>query len=461
MQFDHKTAFMMVGLFYVLVPAIVWALLRGHDAKKTAMWCGGGILGGIGTIWTAQGKGVVPDPYYGAVVAVIMTLGILLKIGTFRMLMGRIFNTHAWALFFVTYLGLELVADFHDLRGPYFLFTHLGFYAYLTWLSWRAYAQLHFRSILWIFCGYFVSVLTMLLIPLMGGEAEFWVSGIPAAMLAVIGAVVAFTNNIAFMGLVLEKSWAEQRAISVANSGLKDQGLLTRLLMISERERVLANLSRKLIHEIRQPLTSLSSGISLLRRASQDGRIEEVDVRGTLGRMNDSIELANHVLHQVTPLAKVRQQDATPINLSDLVDEVVAVSGLQPGGIQCHVHPEYPAGAYVLADRIGLMQVLNNIVRNAVQSCEQHGIAPEIRIDLSKQGDKACLVIHDYGPGFTDEAMNHIGHGIYTGRSEGMGLGLWVCREIVCQFEGELTFANKKGAEVTLSLPVRTGFRHE
>lgn len=457
-NFDLATAYLIVGILYILVPSLVWLLLSRNADKTTAWWCGGGILIGFSTLfWSLIPQGTFPAPFYLLIFTSIATPGVLLKIKTLRSMLDRSFSIYFAVGFLGVYLFFAVIADLRGEvpRGVFYLATQIAMYSYLVWLAWRVHVEQKLRSILWICVSYLLAVLVLLAMPAyiieMGGEA--FRKSTPAAVLAVVAIVIAFTNHIAYMGLVMEKSMRNQKSDMFSASTLKRRGFLTQMLMVSEQERILASISRKLMHEIRQPLTSLSSSISLLKRGIRDQRLPEMDMNGLVDRMDKSLFFANQVVSQLKPMLRFRESEFTKLDLMPLIEEAVSVVDTS-GEIEIR-HSEIDSNLLQISgNRIEMTQVLINLFRNCIQACAQFGVSPIITVDIQRQGAHVNVVLADNGPGFSDEALTKLGKEIYTSRPEGMGLGLWICQEIIARHGGELSFANRLGAEISIKLPL-------
>jgi len=457
-NFDLATAYLIVGILYLLVPSLVWLLLSQNALKMTAWWCGGGTLIGMGTLfWTLVPENVLPTPYYGLIFAAFVAPALLLKIKTLRSILNVRFSSVHLFGFLVAYLCGEVFMDYRGgaARGLFFLVTQICMYGYLVWLAWRVHVEQRIRSVLWICAGYVLAILVMLLMPYyvieMGNEA--FRKSTPAALLALVAIVIAFTNHIAYMGLVLENTWRDQKSDMFANSAFRRKGLLSQMLLVSQQERILANVSRKLMHEIRQPLTSLSSSISLLKRGIRDERLAEMDMHALINRMDNSLFLANQVVSQLKPMLQFRDAEFTKLDLLSLIDEAVSLVDTV-GVVEIRHQAIDSAPLTITGNRIEMIQVLINLFRNAMQACAQLGVSPNITVDLQPQGGVVHLVLTDNGPGFSDEALKKLGKEIYTSRPEGIGLGAWICHEIITRHGGSLNFANQHGAEVSITLPL-------
>jgi signal transduction histidine kinase len=90
-------------------------------------------------------------------------------------------------------------------------------------------------------------------------------------------------------------------------------------------------------------------------------------------------------------------------------------------------------------DRMQLKQVLNNILTNAVQAVGDKG---HILLLVSSQNKNDTLKIIDTGPGIPEDVRKNIFEPLFTTKTRGTGLGLWISKEIVYRHKGSLKVIN-------------------
>ena len=122
--------------------------------------------------------------------------------------------------------------------------------------------------------------------------------------------------------------------------------------------------------------------------------------------------------------------------------------------------PDEPV--YAEIDSLQIQQVLSNLVRNAVEACEQAGEAkpatPRITICLrAADGDDefARVEVTDNGPGVPHETRANLFAAFQTGKATGLGLGLWICWNVVERHGGRIELAESRPGRTTFafSLP--------
>jgi len=220
----------------------------------------------------------------------------------------------------------------------------------------------------------------------------------------------------------------------------------------------LSQLAAALAHELNQPLAATlcnaQAAASMLDGSSPD--IPEV--RSALDDIVTSARRAGDVMRQTRALFTGGQQTRHLVDLRLLVDSTIkllrgeiALSGAEVAA-RCEGAP--PA---VLGDIIQLQQVLTNLIRNALDAVRS---APEgsrrVTVEVLKTPDgSAELRVADSGPGFPEGMEEAIFVPFRTGKADGMGLGLPICRQIVNQHGGTITAKRQEGggALLTVVLP--------
>lgn len=105
----------------------------------------------------------------------------------------------------------------------------------------------------------------------------------------------------------------------------------------------------------------------------------------------------------------------------------------------------------VLADREQFVQVLNNILKNAIQAIPK-GQKGVITVRLEKQTENIAIYIQDNGKGILPENRHKMFQPNFTTKSTGMGLGLSISQSFVKNIGGNISFTTKEGAGTTFKI---------
>ena len=119
--------------------------------------------------------------------------------------------------------------------------------------------------------------------------------------------------------------------------------------------------------------------------------------------------------------------------------------------IRAHVLVGEPAPT-VTADPSEIERVVFNLLTNAVEAMPDGG---DLTLRVSSNGAESKIIVEDTGTGIEDADRKHLFRPFFTTRERGVGMGLAICRRIVEENGGSVTFdtAAGKGSRFTVKLP--------
>jgi two-component system OmpR family sensor kinase len=210
-------------------------------------------------------------------------------------------------------------------------------------------------------------------------------------------------------------------------------------------------------HELRTPLTAIRGQIEVLSRNPAGATPDDVEATAAIvGREVDRMESLVDDMLLLAQADEGLAHDPRPAELPTLVME--AVDGLVTGTDR-HLEVHAPANGTVLADRERIIQVIRNLVRNAVEHTSADG---SIRVDARSTGAGSLQIsVSDDGPGIPVAERDRIFvrfHRVESSRdrrSGGTGLGLAIARAIVEAHGGRIWAGESPegGARITFELP--------
>ena len=204
-------------------------------------------------------------------------------------------------------------------------------------------------------------------------------------------------------------------------------------------------------HELRTPLTALKLQIqALLKQYPQAAGLAAVERAAT--RMDAIVE---RMLTSVRIREGGVRFEPQNLNLSAVVDELIDKVRVEAGSARL---PLVRVGAQEVRgrwDRTRLEHAITNLLSNALR----FGSSKPIRIECLDLGDRASIAVSDHGIGIDpadhERIFERFGRAVSSRHYGGLGLGLWVTREIVTQMGGSITVASAlgQGATFTVTLP--------
>jgi two-component system, LuxR family, sensor histidine kinase DctS len=253
-------------------------------------------------------------------------------------------------------------------------------------------------------------------------------------------------------------------------------------LQATARLATVGEMASLLSHELNQPLAAISSyatgSINLLnlQTAGAGAAATEFDALGeievAMRRIAEQAERAGKVIKSVHDFVRRRDQEREPMAPQALLDAIMPLVSLQARkvGVPVRIRVEDGLPA-VVCDSTMVEQVLLNLARNAMQAMDQALVSdPSLAIEvraiagtLAAQSGKAWVEfsVADLGPGIPPEIQRQLFTPFFTTKSEGMGLGLSLCRTVVEQHGGSLRFEpnHPQGTIFRFTLPAEAAGR--
>lgn len=213
-----------------------------------------------------------------------------------------------------------------------------------------------------------------------------------------------------------------------------------------------------LAHELTQPLTAAMNYTQAALRLIKAPDPDLDRAARVMAQSVNQIERAGQTIHGLRDFMRKGELRLARTALSDVVDDsLLLVAGeANAGGVL--LQAKGLAGLPpVMADKTQIVQVLINLVRNAVQTLASAGIESGIvTVSAQQMGDFIELTVADNGPGLAPNVLAHLFEPFVTTKEAGMGLGLSISKSILEAHDGKLTAENapRGGALFRFTLPL-------
>jgi signal transduction histidine kinase len=216
------------------------------------------------------------------------------------------------------------------------------------------------------------------------------------------------------------------------------------------QERLVAVVS----HDLRNPLGALKAGLDVLPRLgplTDRQRTVAARMRGTVGRME-------RLIHDLLDLARTRQGRTLPVATAPArLGEICAgaIAEIAETGPRSPIELSVEGDDAGLLDASRLAQLVSNLVANAVA----HGtLGAPVRVSVCGDGPDLHLEVENQGPAPPPDLLPRLFEPFQRGRrdGEGLGLGLFIVREIARAHGGEVSVRSGDGKTVfALRIPRR------
>lgn len=251
--------------------------------------------------------------------------------------------------------------------------------------------------------------------------------------------------------VLLAEELAGRASASLENGRLLDEALEA----VRAREEFLSIAA----HELRTPLTSLGLHVQMLERMANEPSLDAPALRGSIGTVKQQTRHVTRLVDSLLEVSRIATGrlsiSAEPIDLAEVVREVVASMALDLDKAGCAVALDAPASLVGRWDRTRMQQLVTNLLANA----SRFGKGRPIEVRAGSEGDLVTVSVRDHGIGIAREDQARI-----FGRFEravsprhfgGLGLGLYVSAQVARAHGGTLSVESEpgEGATFTLRLP--------
>ncbi len=243
-------------------------------------------------------------------------------------------------------------------------------------------------------------------------------------------------------------------------------------LLGSEKMASLGRLTAGIAHEMNTPLAALRTSLKELEELVDEYNISiespqvlPDDHRSIAQDMQKFLNLAEHSAEKSAGFIKGIKAQTTNMNTSN--SQVFNVAGVISDALSvldfalkkgnCKLATNYDNSVKLYGDPKRLVQVITNLVINAIDACKPNGGNISIILENNKDGF-ARLTVRDTGCGIPEEILPRIFDPMFSTKpfGEGTGLGLSIVHDIVNEFKGSISVESKKGlTSFEIYLPIK------
>lgn len=259
---------------------------------------------------------------------------------------------------------------------------------------------------------------------------------------------------------------ARQLAVALANARLYEESRRTleelrqvqEKLVRSGRLAAVGELLSGLAHELNNPLGIILGNVQLALETPD----LDPEVRKSLEAIGEAGERIARLMHLLGDLELLREERFEAVEVPSLVEEALSLvrdrAERQETQVEVEIGRPLPP---VWGSRPRLLQVLHNLLVNALEAVEGEEGPKRIWVAASSEGGEVVLSVRDTGRGIPAERLSQVfepgfSTKVEDGRSRGLGLGLFVAYHIIRAHGGEMSLASQEGSGtlVTIRLPI-------
>jgi PAS domain S-box-containing protein len=233
----------------------------------------------------------------------------------------------------------------------------------------------------------------------------------------------------------------------------------------------MGEMASSVAHELNQPLAAINNYCSGMLTRLRAGTLREEDLVSALEKTSKQAQRAGQIIHRIRQFVKRSEPQRQPTRAADIVDDTLELAGLELRrrnvAIQSYVAQRLPV---LQVDPILIEQVLLNLLKNAAEAIDNAQMPPKRRtIELRvvprhtpEMGGVIEFSVTDAGPGLKEDISKRLYEAFFSTKTDGMGIGLSLCRSIIESHQGRIKAENLyngesiSGCRFSFMLPVGT-----
>ncbi|AJW71736.1 sensor histidine kinase [Nitrosopumilus adriaticus] len=209
----------------------------------------------------------------------------------------------------------------------------------------------------------------------------------------------------------------------------------TQELLKSERLSAIGELSGRLAHDMRNPLSVMKMSVDLINQSDGETKISDVKVVERLDLIKKSIDRISHQVDDVLSYVRRSPLKLISVSLSELIQDCIKKINL-PDNIKLKFIKN---DLQIKCDPVKLEAVIINLIVNAIQEIPNGG---NIEIRSFENDEFMVIEFIDSGKGISNESIDKVFEPLFTTKQKGTGLGLASCKNIVEQHLGKISVRN-------------------
>lgn len=263
--------------------------------------------------------------------------------------------------------------------------------------------------------------------------------------------------------LRLLRRWLKDR--QAAQQALRERD---ELIQHTARLSSLAEFASGMAHELNQPLAAIANYAAAAECLLQTEQVQSPKIRQAIEKMSEESRRAGKIMRSMRSLIQKSATPHEPYSLPRLINESIELVEAQAKRQQIPIQLDSQLQELMFdCDAVMLKQVLFNLMRNALEAMEAANTTanmieisaqtrPEQQLQIVVRQDDlyASVSVIDHGTGIAE--VDKLFQAFYTTKSEGMGLGLAICRTVIENHGGKIWAENNPdgGATFQFRLPL-------
>jgi PAS domain S-box-containing protein len=235
---------------------------------------------------------------------------------------------------------------------------------------------------------------------------------------------------------------------------------LEQLLLVRNKMASLGRVASGMAHEIRNPLTGITSYLYTLEQLCEQNTLLPKDI-DLMKEIVGQLKLASHkvdaVIKRVLDFSKPTAPQMVPVDINMCLNNALDLTAvtMRKAGIKvtAALTENLP---HCFGDVALIEQVILNLIQNAGRAVRSVPGVKEVAVTSYSQDNQICITVSDTGPGVPDNLKEKIFDPFFTTSSDGSGIGLSIAQRIVADHNGTITLQTEPsdGALFLVTFPI-------
>ena len=215
-----------------------------------------------------------------------------------------------------------------------------------------------------------------------------------------------------------------------------------------------ADASKRVAHEIKNPLTPISLSAEMLQKKYAHMIVEDEEhFFRYIDTIIKQVSSLRRIVEDFTDYGNKAQSIIKKEDIISIIKDIIfSESSIHSKNVEYVLDSDEEA-VYCWLDRTRIAQVLTNLLRNSAEALSDGGC---VSIEVSGGADGVSVVVSDDGPGFDVSILDRLCDPYVTTKKGGRGLGLTVVKRIIADHDGIIHFTNRtkgRGTSVSFTIP--------
>ncbi len=233
--------------------------------------------------------------------------------------------------------------------------------------------------------------------------------------------------------------------------------VLVNSFMAAQKEAAWSDVAKRMAHEINNPLTPIQLSAERIKKRFSGSSDEADFIDSSTKTIISQVDVLRGLVNAFSNFAEREKLSFIKTDINEVIEESIRLFSRQHENISI----ELKKGnlAKIEADRNKIQQVINNLLLNAIDACEETE-KPKINFETKAKrisSENYCeITIEDNGLGFDENIINHAFEPYQSSKKHGKGLGLAIVKSITDEHKGEINiYNNDVGATIKICLPIK------